>query len=142
MNSRFLLWILSGLLVCCTVAVGGIARAARTGVGLQVVALPGGDLVVIQVVPDSPAQHAGFRPGDLLLSVDGHELAGSKLASISQESLWGREGEAVTIRFLRPGVAGVRKVKVIRGQLENVPQAPVEIQMLQPQQAQEKESRP
>jgi len=131
-----------GVLVCCGMLVAGAALAGRAGIGLQVVALPGGELVVVQVVPDSPAQRSGFRPGDLLLSVDGRQLAGSKLDRISQEALWGRAGEAATIRFLRPGVAGMHEVRVTRGPLGDLPQAPVEVQMLQPQQAQDKETKP
>ena len=112
------------------------ARAARAGVGLQVVALPDGDLVVIRVVAASPAAHAGIRPGDLLVSVAGRELAGSNLATLSREALWGPAGAPVRIRFLRPGEAGSHEVTVIREELGPVPAAPDGIRMLQPQREQ------
>jgi C-terminal processing protease CtpA/Prc len=122
-----------GLLVGAALLVAGTVWAGRTGVGLQVVALPGGELVVVRVVSDSPAERSGFRPGDLLLSINGRALAGSDLAAISQEALWGPSGAKIAIRFLRPGVVGVHEIAVTRAPIGDVPETPVEVQMLQPQ---------
>ena len=137
---RWRLPLLACVLVLC---LGGFsearAGAGREGVGLQVVGLPDGNLVVVRVLPASPAQAAGFRPGDLLLSVNGRKLAGSDLAAVSKETLWGQAGARLTIRFLRPGVAGVHELTVTRGNLGADDERPIEVKMLQPPQEHAKE---
>ena len=127
------------LLLCLGVLPAGRALAGREGVGLQVVGLPDGNLVVVRVLPDSPALAAGFHPGDLLLSVNGRKLAGSDLAAVSRETLWGKAGARVAIQFLRPGIAGVQELSVMRGALGADEERPIEVKMLQPPQQHEKE---
>lgn len=131
---------LIGLVAWGGVLVTGLTTyAGETGIGLQVVALPGGELVVVQVVPNSPAQGAGLRPGDLLLSVDERDLKGTKLEAISQKTLWGRAGTGVSLKFLRPGVAGVQRTYLVRASLGTIPAPPPGVEMLQPQSRQNKE---
>lgn len=120
----------------------GVWGEEPAGVGLQVVGLASGNLVVIQVVAGSPAEQAGIRPGDLVVAVGGKKLAGTKLATLSRETLWGPPGAALSIDYLRPGVAGEFEVVLTRARLSEVPNAPAGVRMLNPQQLQEKEGRP
>ena len=54
---------------------GGDIRAGWLGVFLKSTASPdGGGVAVERVVPGSPAQAAGLRPGDLVRGVAGHEI--------------------------------------------------------------------
>jgi len=120
----------------------GVRAEEVTGVGLQVVGLASGNLVVIQVVAGSSAERAGIRPGDLVVAVGGKKLAGTKLANLSRETLWGPSGAALSIQYLRPGVAGEFEAVLTRATLSEVPAAPSGVKMLQLQQLQEKEGRP
>src|SRR5260221_13516614 len=46
-------------------------------------------LIVVSVAKDTPAEQAGLKPGDLLLSLDGKPLRFvSQIASIRDKALW------------------------------------------------------
>ncbi len=122
------------LAVCAWVVLPVLAPAAetRTGIGLQVVPVATGHLVVLQVVPDSPAALSGLDPGDLLIRVGSRDLAGSNFEEISREELWGREGTDVTLVFLRPGAAGSRTVTLKREKLKLLPPAPAGVDLISP----------
>ena len=59
-------------------------------------------IVVISTVPESPAEDAGLRPGDVLVSVEGESLAGMTFDEATAR-VRGEEGTAVTIGFERDG---------------------------------------
>lgn len=84
------------------------------GVGLQVVPTITGELVVLQVLEDAPAARQGLKPGDLIHRVDNVPLKGSDFGKIIAEHLWGPVGSNVELHYLRPGVAGVRRVTLQR----------------------------
>lgn len=99
----------------------GSANAAQNGstekfggVGLQVVPTINGDLVVLHVLPESPAAAGGLLPGDLVFKVDDFSLQGSEFAAVVAEHLWGPVGSSVTLHYLRPGVAGPRTATLQR----------------------------
>ncbi len=91
-------------------AQGGVKRAFL-GVGTQVVPLPqslresiGGQesgLIVLSLVPDGPAERAGFFIGDVLVSIEGDPLANPDAlqAQLTPE----RVGKPVTINIVRGG---------------------------------------
>lgn len=57
--------------------------------------------VVIAVVPDSPADEAGIRPGDMILAVDDQEVSPTRdLKDIIQDY---EPGDRVRLTFLRDG---------------------------------------
>lgn len=71
------------------------------GVGLQI-APAGDDIVVMVVFPNSPAERAGLRPGDILYRVDEELVRGLPLDIVSA-LLRGQAGTRVTVEVLRNG---------------------------------------
>jgi C-terminal processing protease CtpA/Prc len=88
------------------------------GVGLAVVPTVEGELVVLNVVADSPASEAGLRPGDLLVKIDDFPLRGSDFKEVTTKYLWGKTGASLTLEYLRPGQSGTRKVTLRRVPLD------------------------
>jgi hypothetical protein len=85
-------------------------RRGWLGVALQPITVPealratvgqGSGRMVVSVVPSGPAELAGIRPGDILLSLDGHGISGAHTlrATLGPE----RIGRQVEIRLLRDG---------------------------------------
>ena len=79
-----------------------VLSGSYTGVGLWVRRGAGGALRVMSVDPGSPAARAGLRPGDLLVSVAGHVVRGSSVASVTT-ALRGSAGTFVTVVVNRAG---------------------------------------
>ena len=89
------------------------------GVGLQVVPTINGDLVVLNVLDNSPAAAVkGLLPGDLIFQVDDFLLHGSDFGKVVSEYLWGPVGSSVELSYRRPGVAGVSRVVVQRSMID------------------------
>lgn len=59
-------------------------------------------ILVYGTIPDSPAQEAGLKTGDIITSVDGVECNGDDYDTITN-SIKGMEGTKVTIGILRDG---------------------------------------
>ena len=90
-------------------------NASKLGsVGLQVVPIATGELVVLQVAAGAPASKSGLKPGDLVVQIDDFPLAGSDFAEVVSKHLWGVEGSAVVIHYLRPGETGRKSVTLRR----------------------------
>lgn len=68
------------------------------GIGIQLDALQDG--VVVAVIPGSPAEEAGMKAGDVIISADGVEFEDSYYKAI-QDKLRGEEGTEVTVGVLR-----------------------------------------
>ncbi len=62
-----------------------------------------GGITVTQVVPDSPADRAGLRPDDVIVSVDGVDL-GSRPEAYFQARLRSRPGDELNLVWRRDGV--------------------------------------
>jgi S1-C subfamily serine protease len=60
-------------------------------------------LLIVRVMDDTPAAHAGLLVGDLLLSIEGHPLAGPD--DLFDLLAGDRVGRSVTLRLLRGGAA-------------------------------------
>ena len=60
-----------------------------------------------------PAQKAGLRAGDILISIDGKPVKGMSTDSVS-DMLRGEPGTKLTIEYERPGKKGTSKVKIER----------------------------
>ena len=107
---------LIGLMLVLALFTGGYAFAQPSfgTVGLKVVPTERGHLIVLGLVPDSPADNVGLEPGDLIVQVDGFALAGSDFEKVVREYLWGAPGTEVRLVFMRPGEKGKRIVKIQR----------------------------
>jgi S1-C subfamily serine protease len=96
----------------------GRVRRARLGIAVQNVRLdpgaaralgmPGGGVLVTSVDPDGPADRGGILPGDVLIAVEGHPLAGT---DDLYRSLTGERAEReVEVALLREGRRTVRRL--------------------------------
>jgi carboxyl-terminal processing protease len=73
------------------------------GLGVELKA-DGGALLIVHVIPGSPAQRAGIRDNDRIIAVDGRttaELSTDEAAAL----LSGQEGSTVRVRAMTPGQA-------------------------------------
>ena len=86
-----------------------------SGIGLTVEQVKPG-LRVERVFPDSPAEKAGLKPGEVIVSVDGESIAGESSAA-STERIKGPEGTEVTIGVTGPGGEKVRRLEITRAQI-------------------------
>ncbi len=95
------------------------------GIGAEV-QMKGGHAVIVAPLDNSPAQKAGLQPGDIILEVDGENVAGLPLDQVI-ERIQGPAGTSVTLTILSPGTERARDVTLVRAQisLQNVTWAPV-----------------
>lgn len=93
---------------------GDLDAASRGALGVA------GGAFVAGVIPGSPAEEAGIRPGDLVLSYDGEEVRGaSQLIALVQRT---RVGKQVRLGLLRDG--GTMNLKVTIGEAAESTVAP------------------
>lgn len=83
-----------------------------SGVGMTVVERKRG-LLVAGVFKDSPAKQAGIRPGDVIIKVNGHPIAGES-SDVSTARIKGKPGTSVTLTIERNGKARTVRVKRAR----------------------------
>jgi carboxyl-terminal processing protease len=87
-----------------------------SGIGTTVAPAKKG-LRVMTVFPHSPADEAGIKPGDVIVSVEGESLAGQSLTEATKK-IKGPEGTQVTLG-VRDGKSGkVRELKITRAEVE------------------------
>jgi C-terminal processing protease CtpA/Prc len=106
--------LLGCLMFCGLLSLSWAGDEGFGGVGLQVVPTINGDLVVLNVLQDTPAANKGLLPGDLIFQVDDFPLQGSDFGKVVSEHLWGPVGSTVELHYRRPGVTGVRQVVLTR----------------------------
>lgn len=113
------LLLMAFLTALCLCPLSCLADDAKFGgVGLQVVPTVTGELVVLNVVKNAPADEMGLLPGDFIFKVNDLTLRGSDFGKVVSEHLWGPVGSSVEIFFRRPGVAGARRVVVLRSEMD------------------------
>ncbi len=86
-----------------------------------------GNLIITQVLAGGPAEAAGVRPEDTLVSVDGFALAGVSTADAGAR-IRGEVGTTATLVISRPGEAATQTIAVTRAQLDS----PVVVYSLDP----------
>jgi len=86
-----------------------------SGIGLSVTQVKPG-LEVERVFPRSPAEEAGLKPGDTIVSVEGKSIAGQNIGA-STERIKGPEGTEVTIGVRSPSGGKVRELRITREQI-------------------------
>lgn len=88
------------------------ADGSAIGFGIDV-RLRDGDVVVLEVLPDSPAERQGLERGDRILSIDGVGLEGLALADI-EARFQGDRGEEADLEVLREGVDEPLRIATVR----------------------------
>lgn len=91
-------------------------RGSFDGIGIQV-DMKDNRLTVVAPIEGSPAEAAGFRPGDIVLEVDGKSLAGKTLND-TVGLIRGQRGTPVTLTILRPGTSDPFPVTVVRAEIK------------------------
>src|SRR5262245_19742535 len=72
---------------------------------------------VVQTMPKSPARAAGLLPGDVLMAVDGKDVANLPLGQVVSR-VRGKAGTKVKLRLQRPGRAEPLTIEVVRAKVE------------------------
>ena len=116
--NRFVAFLLLGLFLLAPVTSASAEEQRFGGVGLQVVPTITGELVVLNVLEETPASEKGVLPGDLIFQVDDFPLHGSDFGVVVSEHLWGPVDSQVEIFYRRPGVAGVSRVVLKRSSID------------------------
>ena len=73
--------------------------AKITGIGVNIIALDG-NVLIVSVVEDTPAEENGLKSGDIILSVNGKEVRGKTVSDVAA-LIRGKESESVKIELQR-----------------------------------------
>src|SRR5215472_3241239 len=85
------------------------------GIGIEVVPEEGA-VKVLHPIDGSPAQRAGLKPGDQIVSIDGAEIGGDLAAATSH--MRGSPGSSVHLTIRRKGSAALLEFTLKRAQVE------------------------
>jgi carboxyl-terminal processing protease len=91
-------------------------RGSFDGIGIQV-DMKDNRLTVVAPIEGSPAEAAGFRPGDIVVEVDGKSLAGKTLND-TVGLIRGQRGTPVTLTVLRQGETEPLQITVVRAEIK------------------------
>ncbi len=95
-----------------------------TGIGITVNSIDG-NLIINQVMPETPAERAGLAAGDIIISADGVNLTGMDLdAAISH--IRGTVGTSVSLTVIR-GNLGQLTFSIVR---DNIISSPIDYEIL------------
>ncbi|MCA9726108.1 MAG: PDZ domain-containing protein [Candidatus Eisenbacteria bacterium] len=79
-------------------------RMKNTGwVGIEVNVEEGSPMEVMKVVPDSPAEAAGMKPGDILVAINGLEINQENQEALQKARAESKPGQSVTYTIGRSG---------------------------------------
>ena len=82
------------------------------GLGIEVI-MEGGFLQIISPIEDSPAEKAGIKPGDKIISIDGEVIRGLDIVEASKK-LRGKIGTTITLTIKREGTPKLLNLKIKR----------------------------
>ncbi|MBE9078486.1 S41 family peptidase [Romeria aff. gracilis LEGE 07310] len=89
-----------------------------SGIGLQLRREPSsGDIFVLDLLPDSPAQQAGIQAGDQILMIDGRSTENLTVEGVSQ-LIRGEQGSQVTVTLKRSQTGQQDTMILTREQLQ------------------------
>jgi carboxyl-terminal processing protease len=91
------------------------------GIGIELTKNDG-QIVIRELVENTPAEKNDLRIGDILLKIDGTVLKDRKIEDVSQ-TLQGKAGTKVSIEVMRPSTGDVRELTIERTKVtkKNVP---------------------
>lgn len=92
-------------------------RGELKGVGLQVEMSTNRQVMIQSPFDNSPAQRAGLRSGEIILSVDGRDIAGLSLLQVASQ-ISGPVGTSVELGILDPKTRHVRNVTIVRAEVK------------------------
>ncbi|MEM6316979.1 MAG: S41 family peptidase [Bacteroidota bacterium] len=98
-----------------------ITEGKYKGIGADFIKI-GDEVTVSAPLENSPASKAGLKAGDVLIAVDGKEVAGKRSSDVSR-FLKGFPGTEVELTIKRPGTSEKQKLVLTRDEVrvENVP---------------------
>ncbi len=96
-----------------TADVDELSSGAYDGVGLELVQQPDRSLLVIAPIDGTPAARAGFRPGDLIVAIDGEPIQADS-ADQAVADLRAELGTRVVLTVLREGSSAPLELTVVR----------------------------
>ncbi|QDP41259.1 S41 family peptidase [Radiobacillus deserti] len=82
------------------------------GIGAEV-SMVDGNVTIIAPIKDSPAEKAGLKPNDQIITVDGESLEGLDLYE-AVSKIRGEQGSKVTLEVKRPGVTDHLTIELTR----------------------------
>lgn len=82
------------------------------GLGIEVI-MEGGFLQIISPIEDSPAERAGIKPGDKIISIDGEAVRGLDIVEASKR-LRGKIGTVINLTIKREGTTKLQNFKIKR----------------------------
>ncbi len=86
------------------------------GLGIEI-SVQNGVLTIISPIEDAPAWVAGIKPGDKIVSINGHSTKGLSLVEASQ-LMRGKRGSVVTLGIIRGNADQPKDYPVKRGQVK------------------------
>jgi len=92
-----------------------VNKGRLEGIGAEV-RMRNNRLVIVAPLDDSPAQKAGLKPGDVILQVDGVEMADLGLEQAVMRIL-GPPGTPVKLMILAPDIGQTREVTLMRARI-------------------------
>jgi carboxyl-terminal processing protease len=87
-------------------------RGQLKGIGVEI-QMKNRQVVIVAPIDNSPAQRAGLHSGDIIMSVDGRDIAGLPLSQVVQR-ITGPVGTSVKLTVLDPQTHRLRNVSIIR----------------------------
>jgi carboxyl-terminal processing protease len=95
------------------------------GIGMRIEEQPGKGITIVTIFPNTPAERAGIREGDVIVAIDTLGVRGWNSRRVA-DSLTGVPGTKVNVSFARPGVPEPIKATFTRA-LIRVPAVPYAI---------------
>lgn len=87
------------------------------GIGISLQQDPNSkEIVIVSTIPDSPAQKAGIKPGDIITAVNGTSVVGKSLDDVTA-LIRGNAGTPVSITVKRPSTNQTLTFKLVRAEI-------------------------